>query len=185
MPESKWPIDGADGVAGRLFVKYLEDVNSRVKQYDPSGKYLGDLKLPGIGSVFGPQGRWESDEAFFYYTSFTDPGAIYRYTPSRESEQVWFRPAIPIHPEDFEVKQVWYESKDKTRVPMFLVYRKGLQLDGKRPVFLTGYGGFSVSEVALLFTGGSRMGGDGRRVRAAQPARRRRIRREVASRRHV
>jgi prolyl oligopeptidase len=147
VPESKWPIDSATGVAGRLFVKYLEDVNSRVKQYDAAGKYLGDLKLPGIGSVFGPDGRWDSDEAFFYYTSFADPGAIYRYTPSRESEQVWFRAAIPIHPEDFEVEQVWYESKDKTRVPMFLVYRKGLQLDGQRPVFLTGYGGFSSSEV--------------------------------------
>ena len=147
VPESKWPIDSATGVAGRLFVKYLEDVNSRVKQYDPSGKYLGDMKLPGIGSVFGPEGLWESDEAFFYYTSFADPGAIYRYTPSRELEQVWFRAAVPIKPEDFEVKQVWYESKDKTRVPMFLVYRKGLQLDGHRPVFLTGYGGFASSEV--------------------------------------
>jgi prolyl oligopeptidase len=146
VPESKWPIDSATGAAGRLFVKYLEDVNSRVKQYDPAGKYLGDMKLPGIGSVFGPEGRWGSDEAFFFYTSFTDPGAIYRYRPSREGEQVWFRPAVPIKPEDFEVKQVWYESKDKTRVPMFLVYRKGLQLDGKRPVYLTGYGGFASSE---------------------------------------
>jgi prolyl oligopeptidase len=147
VPESKWPIANATGVAGRLFVKYLEDVNSRVKQYDPAGKYLGDVKLPGIGSVFGPEGRWEGDQAFFYYTSFTDPGAIYRDTPSREREQVWFRPAIPIHPEDFEAKQVWYESKDKTRVPMFLVFRKGLQPDGKRPVFPTGYGGFAASEV--------------------------------------
>ena len=147
VPESRWPIDSATGAAGRLFVKYLEDVNSRVRQYDPSGKYLGDLKLPGIGSAFGPEGRWEGDEAFFYYTSFADPGAIYRYLPSREREQVWFRPAVPIRPEEFEVKQIWYESKDKTRVPMFLVYRHGLQLDGKRPVYLTGYGGFASSEV--------------------------------------
>ena len=117
VPESQWPIDGATGAAGRLFVKYLENVNSRLKQYDPSGKYLGDMKLPGIGSVFGPGGRWESDEAFFYYTSFAEPGAIYRFTPSREQAQIWFRPAIPIRPEDFEVKQVWYESKDKTAYP--------------------------------------------------------------------
>lgn len=147
VPESKWPIDSATGVAGRLFVKYLEDVYSRVKQYEPSGKYLGDMKLPGIGSVIGPAGRWEGDEAFFSYTSFVDPGAVYRYTPSREREEVWFRPPAPIQPEDFEVKQVWCESKDKTRVPMFLVYRKGLQLDGHRPVFLTGYGGFKVSRL--------------------------------------
>jgi prolyl oligopeptidase len=147
VPETKWPIDGATGVAGRLFVNYLEDVNTRVKQYDPSGKFLGDLKLPGIGSAFGPEGRWDGDEAFFYYTSFADPGAIYRYTPSSQHQQVWFRPPVPIQPEDYEVKQVWYESKDKTRVPMFLVYRKGLKPDGKRPVLLTGYGGFASSEV--------------------------------------
>ncbi|HTQ54380.1 MAG TPA: prolyl oligopeptidase family serine peptidase [Bryobacteraceae bacterium] len=158
VPEARWPIDGAAGVAGRLFVKYLEDVNSHVKEYDPEGKYLGDLKLPGIGSVFGPSGRWAGDEAFFYYTSFADPATIYRYTPSREREQVWFRPPVPIHAEDYEVKQVWYDSRDKTRVPMFLVYRKGLKLDGRRPVLLTGYGGFSVSltptfsSIAALWT---------------------------------
>ena len=147
VPESQWPIEGATGVAGRLFVKYLENVQTRVKQYDPSGKFLGDLKLTGIGSAFGPQGQWEGDEAFYYYTSFTDPGAIYRFTPSTDRSQVWYRAPVPIRPEDFDVKQVWYESKDKTRVPMFLVYRKGLKLDGHRPVFLTGYGGFASSEV--------------------------------------
>jgi len=150
VPESKWPIDSVTGAAGRIFVKYLEDVNSRVKQYDPSGKYLGDLKLPGIGSVFGPGGRWDSQEVFFFFTSFVDPDTIYRYTPADQQEQVWFRSPVPIHPEDSEVKQVWYESKDKTRVPMFLVYRKGLPLDGKRPVLLTGYGGFAASEVPIF-----------------------------------
>ncbi|HLY17021.1 MAG TPA: prolyl oligopeptidase family serine peptidase [Bryobacteraceae bacterium] len=145
VPESKFPIDGATGVAGRLFVKYLEDVNSRVKQFDPMGKDLGDLKLPGIGSVFGPGGRWDGDEAFFSYTSFAEPLSIYRYTVSNEREHLWFRPAVPIRPEEFEVKQVWYESGDKTRVPMFLVHKKGMPLDGRRPVYLTGYGGFAVA----------------------------------------
>jgi prolyl oligopeptidase len=106
VPETKWPIDNATGAAGRLFVNYLEDVKARVKQYDAAGKYLGDMKLPGIGSMFGPAGRWENDEAFFYYTSFAEPGAIYRFTPSQEGETVWFRPAVPIKPEEFEVKQV-------------------------------------------------------------------------------
>jgi prolyl oligopeptidase len=146
VPESQWPIDGASGAAGRLFVTYLEDVKSRVKQYDPAGKYLGDLKLPGIGRVNGPEGRWAGDQAFFSYTSFVVPATIYRFTPSSESQQVWYRPPIPIQPDDYEVRQVWYESKDKTRVPMFLVYRKGLQADGNRPAFLTGYGGFAISE---------------------------------------
>jgi prolyl oligopeptidase len=146
VPESKWPIEAATGVAGRLFVRYLEDVQARVKEYEPAGKYLGDLPLPGVGSVFGPRGRWDGDEAFFLYTSFVTPDSIYRVTPSNAHEQVWFRPAVPIQSDEFEVKQVWYESKDKTRVPMFLVYRKGLKLDGRRPVLLTGYGGFDISE---------------------------------------
>ncbi len=150
VPESKWPIDSATGVAGRLFVKYLEDVNARVKQFDPAGKYLGDLKLPGVGSAFGPGGRWDSDEAFFLFTSFATPLAIYRFTVSNQHEQVWFRPPVPIQPEDYEVKQVWYESKDKTRVPMFLMCRKGLELDGRRPVLLTGYGGFAASETPVF-----------------------------------
>jgi len=146
VPEAKWPIDGATGAAGRLFVTYLEDVKPRVKQFDPAGKYLGDMPLPGIGTVFVSEGRWDSSDTFFYYTSFVEPPTTYRYTISDQNEKIWFRPAVPIQPEDYEVKQVWYESKDKTRVPMFLVHRKGLQLDGNRPVFLTGYGGFASSE---------------------------------------
>jgi prolyl oligopeptidase len=145
VPESQWPIDGSDGAAGRIFVTYLENVVSRVKQFDPAGKYLGDIKLPGLGSVNGPEGNWTGNESFFNYTSFVEPGTIYRYLPEKDRAEVWYRPPVPIEPADFDVKQVWYESKDKTRVPMFLIHRKDLQKDGKRPVLLTGYGGFASS----------------------------------------
>jgi prolyl oligopeptidase len=162
VPESSWPIDHATGAAGRLFVTYLEDVKSHVRQFDPSGKPLGDMKLPGIGSAFGIEGKWDSDETFWFYTSFVEPGVIYRYAASKGQQSVWYRPPAPIQPADYEVKQVWYDSRDKTRVPMFLVYRKGLEADGNRPVLLTGYGGFASSETpafsraAAVWTG---MGG--------------------------
>ena len=146
VPESEWPIDGVSPVGGRILVSYLENVKPRIKQYSATGKYLGDVKLPGIGSVLGFSGRWQDDEAFFSYTSFVEPQAGYRYQVATGREEVWFRPNIPLNPVNFEVKQVWYESRDKTRVPMFVVHKKGLALDSNRPVFLTGYGGFNVSK---------------------------------------
>jgi prolyl oligopeptidase len=133
-------------VGGRFLVRYLEDVKPRVKQFTPDGKYLGDVKLPGIGTVRGFVGRWQDDEVFFAYTSFVEPGTEYRYRVSTGGQDVWFRSSIPVNPDGFDIKQVWYESRDKTRIPMFLVYKKGLQLDGNRPVYLTGYGGFDLSE---------------------------------------
>lgn len=146
VPESSQAIVGASAVGGRLFVSYLDNVVTRIKQFDADGKYLGDVKLPGIGSAFGPSGRWEDDEAFFTFTSFVEPATSYRYTVPTGKQEVWFRPKIPIQAEDFEVKQVWYNSKDGTRVPMFVAHRKGLTLDGNRPTLLTGYGGFNISE---------------------------------------
>jgi prolyl oligopeptidase len=145
VPESEWPIDGVSLVGGRILVSYLENVKPRIKQFNADGKYLGDIKLPGIGSVLGFSGRWKDDETFFTYASFVEPPVGYRYQVSTGREEVWFRPNVPVNAENFEMKQVWYESRDKTRVPMFLVHKKGLALDGNRPVFLTGYGGFNVS----------------------------------------
>jgi len=146
VPESQWPIQGVSRAGGRIMVSYLENVQTRVKQFDADGKYLGDVKLPGIGSVAGVSGRWQDDEAFFNYTSFVQPATGYRFQVSTGRQEVWFRPNVPVNPDEFEVKQVWFQSRDKTRVPMFLVYKKGLAIDGDRPVYLTGYGGFNLSE---------------------------------------
>jgi prolyl oligopeptidase len=146
VPESEWPIEAVSAAGGRIFVHYLENVKTRIKQYTAAGKYLGDLKLPGIGSVSGLAGRWREDEAFFTYASFAEPGTDYRYRVSSSRQDIWFRPSVPVVADNFEVKQVWYESRDKTRVPMFLVHKKGLTPDGDRPVYLTAYGGFNLSE---------------------------------------
>jgi prolyl oligopeptidase len=146
VPEGANPIEDVDAAGGRLFVHYLENVLPRVKQIDAAGKPLGEFRAPGPGTIRGPYGRWSRDEAFFTYSSFLEPGATYRHLVSSGKRDVWFRPSIPVKPEDYEEKQVWFTSKDGTRVPMFVVHRKGLKLDGNNPAYLTGYGGFSSSQ---------------------------------------
>jgi prolyl oligopeptidase len=145
VPEGKLAIDSESAVGGRVFVSYFDNVVSRVKQFDINGKDLGDMKLPGIGSASPPGGRWTDDQAFFDFTSFVTPASSYRYQVSTAKEELWFQPKVPIHTGDMEVKQVWYPSKDGTKVPMFIVHKKGLQLDSNRPTLMTAYGGFNVS----------------------------------------
>ena len=145
VPENKLAIDTVSAAGGRIYVSYLDNVMTRVKQFDVAGKDLGDFKLPGIGSASPPSGRWADNELFFSFTSFVVPPSTYRYTASTGKEDLWFQPKVPIHTGDMEVKQVWYPSKDGTKIPMFIVSRKGLVLDGKNPVLMTAYGGFNVS----------------------------------------
>ncbi|HMD50281.1 MAG TPA: prolyl oligopeptidase family serine peptidase [Bryobacteraceae bacterium] len=145
VPEGKLAIDVVSPAGGRIFISFLDNVVTRVKQFDLNGKDLGDIKLPGIGSGSPPSGRWTDDELFFSFTSFVVPPSTYRYFPSSGKEDLWFQPKVPIHTGDMEVKQVWYPSKDGTKIPMFIVSRKGLALDGKNPVLMTAYGGFNVS----------------------------------------
>ncbi|MCU1237359.1 MAG: prolyl oligopeptidase [Candidatus Solibacter sp.] len=145
VPESPLAIESSAAVGGRLFVRYLDNVITHVKQFDIAGKPLGDLKLPGIGTAAGPYGRWRDDQAFFTFTSFVTPSTSYRFQVSTGKQDVWFRPTVPVRSEDFETKQVWYGSKDGTKIPMFLVHRKGITPDGNLPVLLNAYGGFNVS----------------------------------------
>jgi len=145
VPEGKLAIDTVSAAGGRIYVSYLDNVVTRVKQYDIDGKDLGDFKLPGIGSASPPSGRWTDKELFFDFTSFVVPASAYRYVVSTGKEDLWFQPKVPIHTGDMEVKQVWYPSKDGTKIPMFIVARKGLTLDGNRPTLMTAYGGFNIS----------------------------------------
>jgi prolyl oligopeptidase len=146
VPESSdASIESVSAAAGKLFVNYLHNVASQVKIYNPDGKAAGELPLPAVGSVGGVDGRWNSREVFYRFGSFATPTVIYRYDVASGTRQEWSRTKVPMDPSKFEVKQVWYESKDKTRIPMFVVYAKGLKLDGSHPVLLTGYGGFNLS----------------------------------------
>ena len=130
---------------GSVFVNYLREVRSSVKVFNGDGKPLRDIVFPSLGTVGSVYGRWNSGEAFFQFTSFHIPTTIYRYGVADGKQEVWARLNVPIQSDTIDVKQVWYESKDRTRIPMFLVHRKGLKLDGSHPTLLYGYGGFTQS----------------------------------------
>jgi len=162
VPESQSAISGFSAAGGKLFVNYLENVSTRIKVFEPTGHRVRDVVLPGIGSASGISGDWTKDEAFYTYSSFAQPSIIYRYHVATGKQEEWARIKVPLNSDQIEVKQVWYESKDKTRIPMFLVYKKGLALDGNRPTLLTGYGGFNVSltpQFSAITTLWAEMGG--------------------------
>jgi prolyl oligopeptidase len=145
VPEGKGVLAGVAAAGGKLFVRYLENVQSRLVVLDPDGRLVREVSLPSIGSVGGVSGDWESDLAFFAFSSLVQPTTIYRYDIGSGRQQVWARLEVPVRTEDVELKQVWYTSKDGTKVPMFLAHRKGIRLDRTNPTLLTGYGGFSAS----------------------------------------
>ena len=145
VPESGDVIDGMSLVGGRLFVDYLHNVRSRVRVLEPDGRPVREISFPALGSVSGIGGRWDSTEAFYSFTSFHIPTTIYRYDTAGGQQEVWARLNVPLDAKDFVVRQVWYESKDGTLVPMFLVHKKGIRLDGTNPTLLYGYGGFTVT----------------------------------------
>ena len=145
IPASNAVIQNVSLAGGKLFVNYLENVKSRVKVFEPDGEHIADITFPAIGSVGGVVGRWKSQEAFFTFSSFHIPTTIYRYDASKLRGEVWARLEVPVESDKLELRQVWYQSKDKTWVPMFLLHAKGLKPDGSNPTLLTGYGGFNIS----------------------------------------
>ena len=145
IPESNAVIENVSLAGGKVFVNYLENVKSRVKVFEPDGEHTADIAFPAIGSVSEVGGRWESPEAFFAFSSFHIPMTIYRYDVSKLRREVWARLEVPVESDKMELRQVWYQSKDKTWVPMFLLHAKGLKPDGSNPTLLTGYGGFNIS----------------------------------------
>jgi len=150
IPESDMVMQGLFGLpvtfaGGKLFVNYLKDVKSQVSIFEPDGTPVGEISFPTIGTVGGLSGQWDSNEAFFVFTSYHIPTVIYRYDVASEEKEVWAKIEVPIDSEAYEIKQVWYTSKDGTEVPMFVVHKKGIALNGGNPTLLTGYGGFNIS----------------------------------------
>ena len=146
VPESDAAIESFSLAGGKLFVKYTRNASSQVEVFDANGVHVRDIELPTMGSVSDFSARWTSKEAFYGFMSFPIPQRIYRYDTDTGKQSVWAETHVAIHGERLEVKQVWYRSKDKTRIPMFLMYRKGTELDGNNPALLTGYGGFNINE---------------------------------------
>jgi prolyl oligopeptidase len=145
VPAGEATIESFSLAGGRVFVNTLENVASRVRVYGTDGTRLGEIAFPSLGTVGAVAGRWESDEAFFSFKSFHVPETVYRYSVKTGTQTVWARQDVPMDSDAFEVHQEWYTSKDGTRVPMFLVHRKGLKRDGTNPALLGGYGGFNLS----------------------------------------
>ncbi len=146
IPQSEAVLQGAAVWGGKIFAQYEQNASSQLRLFDLEGKVISDIHLPALGTVFGSEGKWNHDEIFYGFVSFTVPPTVYRYDLKTGSASVWAKVDAPsIDPSAYEVQQEWYHSKDGTKVPMFVVYKKGLEKDGHNPTLLTGYGGFNVS----------------------------------------
>jgi prolyl oligopeptidase len=146
LPEKTEPLQGASTAGGKLFATYLKDVTTRAYVYDMKGKLENEIALPGLGAAGGFGGNHDDKVIFYTFNSFNFPPAIFRYDIATKKSTLYRAPDIPdFKSSDFETKQVFYNSKDGTRVPMFVVYKKGLKLDGNNPTVLYGYGGFNIT----------------------------------------
>ncbi len=138
-------LESVNAVDNRFLLGYLKDARTEVRAYDLKGKFLGNVELPGIGAAEGFGGKRKDKETFYSFTSFVTPTTIYRYEPAADKSSVFRQPKVDFDPTKYETKQVFYNSKDGTRVPIFLTYKKGLKLDGQNPTLLYAYGGFDIS----------------------------------------
>ena len=132
-------------VNNSFFLGYLKDARTEVRVHDLNGAFLRNVDLPGIGTAGGFGGKRKDKETFYAFTSFISPATVYRYDPQAGQEPVFRQPKVDFDPSRYETKQVFYTSKDGTRVPMFLTYKKGITLDGQNPTLLYAYGGFDIS----------------------------------------
>jgi prolyl oligopeptidase len=145
IPQSEDTLENVGIINNQFVADYLKDARSEIKVFDLKGKLVREIKLPGIGSVSGFQGKRNDTETFYSFTNFTTPGTIYRYDMATGQNSIFRKPKVDFNPEDYEINQVFYSSKDGTRIPMFIVNKKGMILDGNNPTYLYGYGGFNVS----------------------------------------
>ena len=191
IPQSDAVLQNASVTGGKLLAQYEHNATSELKLFGLDGKKLADIPLPAIGRVFSASGRYDRDEIFFGFQSFTVPPSIYRADLTKVdrtavNSALWAKVDAPsIDPSAYDVQQVWYTSKDGTKVPMFVVSKKGIEKNGKNPTLLTGYGGFNVSETPNFNRSMFLWMEHGGIYRGRQPARRRRVWRRLASRRHA
>jgi len=146
VPESSDKLEAVSVVGDRFIAVYLKDARSLVKLFKPDGSPDGEIALPGIGSAGGFTGKRKDRETFYSFTSFTTPTSILRYNFDNRQSGLLFQPKVKFNPDDYTTEQVFYNSADGTRVPMFISYKKGMKRDEQNPTYLYGYGGFDISE---------------------------------------
>lgn len=144
IPEQE-QVMNASTAGKKIFASFLRDAKTEVVQYDYNGNKDRTIELPGIGSAYGFGGDKEDTVLYYTFTSFTTPSTIYKYDIESGESELYEMPNVDFNPDDYETKQVFYTSKDGTRVPMFITHKKGLELDGKNPTYLYAYGGFNIS----------------------------------------
>ena len=144
IPETEHVLSPSSG-GGYFFAEYMVDAVSKVKQYNYEGEIIYDVELPGIGSVGGFRGKKEDSVLYYSFSNYKTPSTIYSYNPSDGKSIIYKKPDVDFNPENYVSNQVFYTSKDSTKVPMIITHKKGLKLNGKNPTILYGYGGFNIS----------------------------------------
>lgn len=144
LPETENVLSASTG-GGNIFANYMVDAVSKVMQYDYDGKLIREIKLPGVGSAGGFGTKMEEKELYYSFTNYVTPGSIYKYDIASGNSELFIKPEIDFNPENYESHQVFYTSKDGTKIPMIITHKKGLKMDGTNPTILYGYGGFNIS----------------------------------------
>lgn len=144
IPETENVLSPSTG-AGYIFAEYMQDAVSVVKQYDRNGKLVRDITLPGIGSAGGFGGKKDAETLYYSFTNYVSPGTIYYYEPKTGKSELYKKPEVDFNTDNYVSKQVFYTSKDGTKIPMIITHRKDLVMNGKNPTILYGYGGFNIS----------------------------------------
>jgi prolyl oligopeptidase len=144
IPETENVLNISTG-SGYLFAEYMVDAISQIKQYDLNGKLVRDIELPGLGTASGFSGKKEDVVLYYSFTNYNTPSSIYSFNPNSGETKLYWKPSIDFNSNDYESHQVFYTSKDGTKVPMMITHKKGLELNGKNPTILYGYGGFNIS----------------------------------------
>jgi len=144
IPETENVLSPSTG-GGYFFAEYMVDAVSNVLQYDYNGELVREVELPGVGSAGGLGAKKEDKELYYSFTNYVTPGSIYKYDIENGTSELFRKPDIDFNPGNYESKQIFYKSKDGTKIPMIITHKKGLELDGKNPTILYGYGGFNIS----------------------------------------
>ncbi len=144
IPETEHVLSPSTG-GGYFFAEYMVDAVSQVKQYDYEGNLVREVELPGVGSANGFGGKKKDETLYFYFSNYKTPGTIYTYDAEKGSALVYKKPEVAFNPDEYESKQVFFNSKDGTKVPMIITHKKGIEMNGKNPTILYGYGGFNIS----------------------------------------
>ena len=145
IPESKETLRSVSHIGGLFIANYLKDARTEIRRFKTDGSPLPPVKLPGLGTATGFGGKSNRNETFYYFTSFTSPGAVYRYDIARNASTLFKAPKTQFDRDNYESRQIFATSRDGTKIPMFIVYKKSLKLDGNNPTLLYAYGGFNIS----------------------------------------